>query len=105
MSTENEKLIAEAREYIVQFGYRNTLIGRLADSLEAATKPVTVSTVEDLDALAAGSVVLDAGAFVCEKNLVGPLWMVAGDEDLYPAAEIDLPATVLYATRQAVSNG
>ena len=32
-----QALIEEARTYLVQFGYRNTLIGRLADALEDAT--------------------------------------------------------------------
>jgi len=36
MASEHSELIAEARKYLVQFGYRNTLTGRLVNALENA---------------------------------------------------------------------
>lgn len=63
MSTENEELIAEARAWRktalppTPYGDGHIVL-KLADALEAAAKPVTVNTVEELDALPRESVVI-----------------------------------------------
>lgn len=74
----------------------------VADAVLAAgyTKPRTITTPEELEALPHGSVVMDVNGDVARKLAYG--WHVlvtesAFDAWLYgPAEGVDLPATVLY---------
>lgn len=72
----------------------------LADAILAAgyTKPRTVTTVEELDALAVGSVVLDGAEYVARKERGGdaPNWAVTLHKFSNDASALSLPATVLY---------
>lgn len=80
----------------------------VADSILAAgySKPRTITTVEELDALPAGSVVLEAdngplmgieivpGVFHKFPQQLG--WHVVAGHGARPTHEIELPATVLF---------
>lgn len=73
---------------------------QLADELIAAgyRKPRTITTVEELDALAEGSMILDGDPDVCSKNKSGT-WKCLSDPEWSHDSEIvggSLPATVLY---------
>ena len=72
---------------------------RIAE-LEAVAEPRTVNTVEELDALPVGSVVLDAVLAVCEKDHGREPWLIAGSDERDVSTQLFLPATVLHAPRQ-----
>lgn len=76
-------------------GYRESY-ARMADAvLEAGyRKPRTVTTVEELDALGKGSVVLDADGDSFQFD--GDYWRLAGYGDNFRGHEIPFPATVLH---------
>lgn len=68
---------------------------KLAELL--ATKPVTVNTPAELDALAVGSVVLDAELDTYVKGSRGDRWYLPGNLTDWPAGSIAFPAIVLHA--------
>lgn len=111
MSTENGELIAEARRKLAvmraNLGYEGTgdLIGDLADALETATKPVTVSDADVIAALPDRTVAIDKFGDVLHYR--GCLWCSyesAPFDSEYIARKF-APLTVIYEPRQAVSNG
>jgi len=70
-------------------------------------EPVTVTTVEELEALPTPAVIIDSDERVAKKCTAheyftgAPMadkWMEVGSESSIQATEIDLPATVLYPT-------
>ena len=70
---------------------------KLADVLLAAgySKPRTITTVEELDALPFGSVVIDRSEWVlCKRD--ERRYAVAGSAGQYSAATIEFPAAVLF---------
>ena len=66
-----------------------------ADAIFAAgyRKPRTTETMEEVDALREGSVVLDGD--VCVRRADG-YWKVLGLDGVYTSRDINLPATVLW---------
>lgn len=58
--------------------------------------PQQVSTVEELEALPGGSVILDQEPCVCEKSRDDGLWLIPGTKNRYAGVNLMLPATVLY---------
>ena len=109
-----EILIREARDWVRQCDMGATteeFIVTLADSLEAATKPRTVSTVEGLDALPIGAVIAyigdvpDSPAIACKTS---DGWAFLGEapyirrhsSDLVPAK---WPLVVLHDPRTYVT--
>lgn len=107
MSTQREDLatlIAKHHDkfFGVEYAEPATQDYGLADALIADgwTKPRTITTVEELDALPIGSVVLDVEGDVCERaggGWTGIIKERSMDSWLLTGAEaIDLPATVLY---------
>ena len=125
MLTDDEKreLIAEAEEFVKYGADLNPmeaerLIGELCGALEGTlTGPDTVSTIEELDALPIGSVVMECQVepFLGIPTVAGvfhkfPLavqepgrtsregwreWYVVAGHGARPASEIQLPAQVL----------
>jgi len=69
----------------------------IANAILAAgySKPRTITTVEELDALPYGSVVLDASSATATK-LDADYWEVAGFASHFRVEAIDLPAAVLH---------
>lgn len=68
-----------------------------------ASRPRVVETVEELDALPVGSVVLDkagdVGKLICDysNDPAGELlWELAGYGATFGASDVDLPATVIH---------
>ncbi|MBT2537232.1 hypothetical protein [Arthrobacter sp. ISL-69] len=75
-----------------------------AEAILAAgySKPRTVTTVEELDALPVGSVLIDGDGDICQRLRTG--WRAVIDERcgnpwLTDTLEVDLPATVLHEAR------
>lgn len=68
----------------------------IADAILAAgyRRPRQVTTVEELDALPAGTVIHDGDPLTCCKWGDGTWGTFAGDS--YPTSRITLPATVLH---------
>ena len=108
MSTKNEELIKEYREALASYpgrdGYQDRNAVRagfadeLADALDAATKPVTVNTVEELDALPVLSVIRVQQRKTLEKLSDG--WYQVGISVPYKGFPNWLPATVIFTPRQ-----
>lgn len=76
-----------------------------AEKALASARPRTITTVEELDALIAESVVRCAAGMVFEKypDDEGPefdFWLMIGESRAKPSARITLPATVLYEPEQ-----
>lgn len=65
----------------------------------AVARPV-VNSVEELDALPVGSVILDGDPCVLQmvekSSIVGSEWAIANEEHIYTTGKITLPARVLY---------
>lgn len=57
-------------------------------------KPRTITTVEELDALAEGSVIIDSDPTPCEK--INGHWFMPGSEMRCGDAKVNFPATVLH---------
>ena len=73
----------------------------VADAILAAgyRKPQQVTTVEELDALPDGSIVMDARRLCCEGLRTmgsGNVWRAMGPAQVRRSKEIPLPATVLH---------
>ena len=69
----------------------------IADGLIAAgwTKPRTITTAAEMDALPAGSTVVDSEPDVCVKT--GSIWWRSGrDGDSYKSGSFDFPVTLVY---------
>jgi hypothetical protein len=78
---------------------------RLADTLLAAgySKPRTITTVDELDALPVGTIILevDGSASRAAKRHNGRNWWADGPDALSASALIPLPATVIYAPEES----
>lgn len=73
----------------------------VADEIqEAGWRPPArvVTTVEEVEALADMTVVLESGRNWCfvSRKLGNNYWLADGIEDAFPSVDIGLPATVLY---------
>lgn len=68
--------------------------------LAALPAPRTITTVEQLDALPVGSVILDGDPAVLQmvekSQIVGSEWAMANEEHIYTTGKITLPALVLW---------
>lgn len=60
----------------------------------SADKSTTIATVEELDALPDGSVVLSKPDIVCQKS--DECWVFVGNESDYLATDVTLPARVIH---------
>lgn len=70
------------------------------EALKAADNASTITTVEELDALPIGSVILDGDPAVLQmvekSSLVGSEWAMANEEHIYTTGKITLPARVIH---------
>lgn len=70
------------------------------EALKAADEASIVTTVEELDALPIGSVILDGDPAVLQmvekSSLVGSEWAMANEEHIYTTGKITLPARVIH---------
>jgi hypothetical protein len=71
------------------------VIGRLVNVIEES-KPRTIETVEELDALADGSIVLDSDPDALLKTHTGSWRSLHDPEEPYGSRYLSLPATVLF---------
>jgi len=106
MSDARAELVDEIAGRPIGSGYYSTSVGidearEIADAILAAgySKPRTISTVEELDALPVESIVRDVDGLPKEKqNATGGevFWAAPGHSKHYGTGSIWLPATVLY---------
>jgi len=109
--SEHEELIANLRRLNDPAGEDDSIttadavawIDAAADALEAATKPRTVSTVEELDVLPVGAIVLTGFGQGFER-VNANTWMTINDGRRYFHDDFPLPARVLYTPTDAGSN-
>lgn len=95
-----ELLISEARDWL-----RDGKPGRISEefilglivALEAATKPRTVATLEELDALPARTFIREYDGFHRLKEINGMWLLCIQSGGIGESDEIELPATILYA--------
>lgn len=77
----------------------NELARKALAAYLAVAQPV-VNSVEELDALPVGSVILDGDPCVLQmvekSSIVGSEWAIANEEHIYTTGKITLPARVLY---------
>ncbi|HJX77309.1 hypothetical protein [Glutamicibacter sp.] len=75
-------------------------VARAAVSAYLAVAQPVVNSVEELDKLPAGSVILDGDPCVLQmvekSSIVGSEWAIANAEHIYTTGKITLPARVLY---------
>jgi len=81
------------------------LYGFMADAILAAgySKPRTITTVEELDAIPAWSVVRSEQATIWEKfeGNGGDFWAETMTLGKHPSSHIALPATVIYSPEES----
>ena len=98
--SERDELINEGRKLHAAWfdgpdmEQRDRMI-RMAKVAREIHQPRTITTAEELDALAHGSVVLDASTATATK-LDADYWEVAGFASHFRPEAVALPATVLY---------
>lgn len=82
------------------YPYYEPDIAFATEVITAIDNASTITTVEELDALPAGSVILDGDPAILQmvekSNVVGSEWAMANEEHIYTTGKITLPARVLY---------
>ena len=80
-----------------------SMFDRWLAGIEAATKPRTVTTAAERDALPVGAIIMTAsGRISCRFDAIRAT--VFGDERAYPWADLTLPATIIFTPTDPVSN-
>lgn len=82
-------------------GYSTRDAEAIVESLLAAGVqiPRVMETIEELEAMPAGSAIRDGEACICERD--GDGWLITGSRNGYIHRDILLPATVLYVPAEA----
>ncbi|MDF9748677.1 hypothetical protein [Arthrobacter sp. ES3-54] len=108
-TTDNSKAVAPWSEWehskkeprLTEYVYA------MADAILAAgySKPHTITTVEELDALPEGSIVRTESysLYVKDEIRVGPTswWVTTNEQFDFPSIDITLPATALYIPEES----
>jgi|GEM_PF-4213980 len=78
--------------------YRVGMNTAVSAYLAALPAPRTITTVEELEALPIGSVVIINGTMLqaTDRDDYGTMWSRVCDIDAYPSNVLDLPATVIH---------